>query len=106
MWTSAHINVFLMVIQTHVGFIRHVLHQAKFISLTTLQKGFDDFISWGHFFDDIIILVDELYHASFNLCHVTKGKRAFAINVVIKAIINDRPDDHFNIRVELFDRMT
>ena len=100
---AAHIHIFLVVIHAHGGdVVCHVVNQAQFVVFAALFKDFNHFGARGHFFDDIVVLVNQLFHARFNGGDVFRGEGFFAENVVVKAVFNHRPDNHFNVWEQLF----
>ena len=70
-----------------------------------LLEDFNHFGARQHFFNHIVILVDELLHAFFNRFHVFGREGFFRGDVVVEAFFNHRADHHFGIGVELFHGM-
>ena len=103
---AAHIHIFLVVIHAHGGdVVCHVVNQAQFVVFAALFKDFNHFGARRHFFDDIVVLVNQLFHARFNGGDVFGRERFFAENVVVKAVFDHRADDHFYAGEQLFHRM-
>ena len=103
---AAHIHIFLVVIHAHGGdVVCHVVNQAQFVVFAALFKDFNYFGARCHFFDDIVVLVNQLFHACFNGSDVFGGKGFFAENVVVEAVFNHRADNHFNVWEQLFHRV-
>ena len=106
MWPAAHIHIFLVVIHTHRGdVVCHVVNQAQLVVFAALFKDFNHFGTWRHFFDNVVVLVNQLFHARFNGGDVFGREGFFAENVVVEAVLNHGPDDHFYAGEQLFNGM-
>ena len=92
-----------MEIHAHFVHFVHIVHQPQFVVFAALLEDFNHFGARQHFFNHIVILVDELLHAFFNRFHVFGRERFFGGDVVIKAVFNHRANDHFCVREQLLD---
>ena len=106
MWSATHIYIFLMVIQTHSFFIGHIFNQAQLIIFMTLLKYINYLFARGNFFNYIIILCNQFFHASFDCSNIFGCKRTLVPDIIIEAIFNYRSDNHFGFRIQLFNGMT
>ena len=48
----------------------------------------------------------QIFHARFQLLQIFRREAVFAVDVIVEAVFNHRPDDHFCLRPELLQRMT
>ena len=49
--------------------------------------------------------IDSALPEIFKFLNIFLGQRVLHIHVVVKAVVDDRTNGHFNIRIELFNRM-
>ena len=105
MWAPAHVHVFLVVVQAHLRFIGHVFHQTQFVRFAALLKNFNHLGTRCHFFNDIVVLGNQLFHPRFNGCHVFRGEGALIRNIVVKTFFNHWANYHLGGRVQLLDGM-
>ena len=103
---AAHVHVFLMVVQAHLGDLGpHVLDQAQLVVLAAGPERLDDLRARRHLFDDVVFGVDQLGHARLDRGHVLGRERPLGVDVVVEAVLDHRPDDHLRVRVQLLDRV-
>ena len=86
--------------------VGHILDQAQLVLLTTGLEHLDDLVTRGHFLDHVVIGGDQLSHALFDGSHVVRREGALVGDVVIKAIINHRADNHLGGGIQLLDGVT
>ena len=102
-WAATHIHVFLVEIHTHrLNAVVHVVNQTQFVFFATISKNFNHFCARQHFFNHIIILINQLLHALFNRCHVFGCEWFFGGDVVVETFVNHWSNNHFCIRKQLF----
>ena len=58
-----------------------------------------------HFLDDVVVLRNQLFHALLDGSHVIQRKGALKGNIVVKAFVNHRANDHFCRGIQLLDRV-
>ena len=103
---AAHVHVFLVVVQAHVGdFGLHVLHQPQLVVLAARLERLDDLVARGHALDHVVLGVDQLGHALLDRLHVLGRERALVPDVVVEAVLDHRPDHHLGVRVQLLHRV-
>ena len=103
---TAHVHVFLVVVEAHGLLFRHVVDQAQLVFLAAGLEDFDDLGARCHLLDYVVVLVDQLRHALLDRRHVFRSEGTLEGNVVVEAFIDDRADHHLGIRIQLLDRMT
>ncbi|MNF59181.1 hypothetical protein D3C84_407620 [compost metagenome] len=104
--TTAHVDVFFVIVQTHGLLARHVFDQTQLVVLATGGEHIDHLGPRGHLLDHVVVFFDQLLHALLDRRHVIQGKRTLAGNVVVETFFNDRTDHHLGARKQLLDRMT
>ena len=102
---TAHVDVFFMEIQPHGRFVRHVVDQTQLVFLATRLEQLDDLGTRRHLLDDVVVLLDQLGHALFDGRHIFRREGAVNGDIVIEAFVNDRPDHHLGVRIQLLDGM-
>jgi len=103
--TTAHVHVFLVVVQAHHLLVRHILDQAQLVFLATRTEDINHFLARSDPLDDVVILVDEFAHSRFDRGDVIRRKGTLVGNVVIEALVDDGPDHHPRRRIQLLHRM-
>ncbi len=71
----------------------------------TLYKRITGFLPANGFLNYVVVSLSQFQHALFKLLNIFLGQRVLHIHVVVKAVVDDRTNGHFNIRIELFNRM-
>ena len=103
---TAHINVFLVVIEANfLDAVVEVVNEADFEIFVTLVKGLARLGDGRpHFFHRVTGRC-QLFHARFQFFQIFRGKAVFAVDIVVEAVFDHRPDDHFRVRPQLFQRV-
>jgi hypothetical protein len=96
--TTAHVDVFFVVVQAHGFFVGHVFNQAQLVLFTALGEHLDDLVTRGHFLDYVVIGGDQLAHARFDGRHIFGRKGALVGDVVVETFVNDGTDHHLGGR--------
>ena len=77
----------------------------RFIGLANLFEMRHRFVAVPHLADNILIAVDDFFHALFNRFQIVEMKRFLARKIVIKAVFNHRPDGHLRAGKKLLHRL-
>lgn len=105
MGATAHVDVFLVVVQAHGLLVGHVLDEAQLVVLATRLEHLDHLGARRHLLHDVVVLRDQLAHARLDRGHVLWRERTLVRDVVIEAFVDHRADDHLGCRVELLHRV-
>ena len=106
MRSAAHVDILLMMIQPHFLHFGHIINQAQFVFFTALLKCFNGFGAGSHYLNDIIILINQLFHPRFNSGNIIGCKWFIGSDIVIKTVFNHRTNNHFGVGIKLLNRMT
>jgi len=98
---AAHVDIFLVVVHAHRGFIGHVVDQAKLVVFAALSEKVDDFGAGQHALDDVVVFCDQLIHARLDRGHVLRREGTLIGDVVVKPGLDHRADDHARCWIEL-----
>ena len=105
MRTTTHVDVLFVVIQAHRLFVGHIFDQTKLVILAARGKYIYHLRSRRHLLDDVVVAIDQLFHTLLDGSNVIGSERTFVGDIVVEALINDRPNDHAGGRVELLHSM-
>ena len=100
---TAHVHVFLVVVQTHGLFVRHVVNQAQLVVFTTRLEHLNHLGTGRHLLDNVVVLGDQLLHTLLDGGQVFRGEWALVRNVVIEALFNHRTNHHLGRGIQLLD---
>ena len=66
MWTATHIDIFLVEVQGHLLFVRHVGDKLQFVIFLSAVKYCDHFFPGRYLLNDIVMGGNKLLHPIFN----------------------------------------
>ncbi len=105
--STAHVDVFLVVIQARLVIMSNVLvKNSDFVVFTTFHEGFTRFVPAHRLLNDVVVALSQLVHTLFEGFDIFLGQRVVKVNVIVKAVVDNRADSHFGVRPQLLDRMT
>ena len=68
--TTAHVNVFFVVVQTHGLLVRHVFDQTQLVVFAARGKHIDHLGARSDLLDHVVVFFDQLLHALLDCRHV------------------------------------
>ena len=77
----------------------------RFIVFADLFEMRHRFVAVPHFAYNLLIAVDNFFHAFFNRFQIVKTERHLAREIVIKAVFDNRPNGHLRTRKKLLHRL-
>ncbi|ABU77372.1 hypothetical protein ESA_02123 [Cronobacter sakazakii ATCC BAA-894] len=105
--TAAHIHIFFVVIQARFIVTGNIfIKNSDFVVLATLHKRFAGFLPAHFFLDDVVISFRQLVHTLFEGVDIFLSQGMVEIDIVIKAVVDNRANRHFGMGPQLFDGMT
>ena len=104
---ATHVEVFLMVIQADfLDAVVEVVNQAEFEIFVAVTERLARVRHRRPHLLHRIAGRCQIFHARFQLLQIFRREAVFAVDVIVEAVFNHRPDDHFCLRPELLQRMT
>ena len=104
---AAHVEVFLMVIEADfLDAVVEVVNQAEFEIFVAVVERLARVRHRRPFLFNRVTGRRQFLHARFQFLQIFRGEAVFAVDVIVEAVFNHRPDDHFCLRPELLQRMT
>ena len=104
---ATHVEVFLMVIQADfLDAVVEVVNQAEFEIFVAVAERLARVRHRRPHLLHRIAGRCQIFHARFQLLQIFRREAVFAVDVIVEAVFDHRPDDHFCLRPELLQRVT
>ena len=104
-WPPAHIGIFLVVIKTDGLAGRNPADKLLLVRLVALLKRLHRLLGRDVLAYHVVFRFNQGLHAGFDSRQIIRGHRLAEVDIVVKAVIDDRTDSHFGLGVELLDGM-
>ena len=106
MRAATHIEVFLMVIQANLlDAVVKIIDQAHFEILVAIGECLTRLGNRRPHLINRIARCRQFLHPLFQHFQIFRGEAVAAVNVVVEAVFNHRPDDHLRFRPQLLQRV-
>ena len=103
---TAHVDVFLVVVQRDFLAFRNLVDDLHLVSLTASLEYFACPLASHDFAQHVVVLCDQFLYLDLDLLKVFLGEGFFASDVVIESVLDDRPDRHLGVWIQLLDRLS
>ena len=104
MRAGTQIHEAALVIERNLRVLRQILDQFHLVRLSLFFHKFDCFRSGQGKPLDPVAFLDDLLHLRFQLIQILPGKRS-RIKVIVKSVLDGRPDRHLGLREKPFYRL-
>ena len=105
MGADTHVRVVFVVIQGDGLALGDTPHDFLLVGLVPGLEGGQRLFTSDHLADHLMIALGQFVHACLYLFEIFGRERAIDGDIVIKALVNDRPDGHLDVRVDRLERL-
>ena len=104
MWSAAEIDEVALAVERDRFVGRDTRDDLRLVFFADATEELHGFVAIPDFARNRLITIDDFLHAGFDDLQVVFGKRFFAREVVVEAVVDRRSDCYLRVRPQLLDR--